>query len=275
MDNRIGRLQQLERPLVMGILNITPDSFSDGGQFFSATAAYDQAARMIDAGADILDIGGESTRPNATPVATDVELGRVVPVVEKLRKQFDVAISVDTSKPDVMRAAIRAGVDIVNDVLALGQPQAMDVVAASDVTVCLMHMRGEPRTMQSNPTYDDVVNDVKSFLLERANACQQAGIDKNRIWLDPGFGFGKTLAQNWRLFAHLPHFVATGYPVLVGISRKSMIGQLLDVDVNCRLAGSVTAAVLAAQKGANILRVHDVNETVQALKILKATIDAE
>jgi dihydropteroate synthase len=255
----------------MGIVNVTPDSFSDGGLHATADAAIAHARSLVDQGADILDIGGESTRPGAAPVAEHEELARVIPVIEAAR-EWGVPISVDTQKPNVMREAILAGASIVNDVLALRSPGAMEACAASDVTVCLMHMQGEPRTMQSAPRYADVVGDVKQFLLQRADACVRAGIRQDRIVIDPGIGFGKSLEHNLALLRATAEFAATGYPVLVGVSRKSMFKALLNLETNDRVLVSVVTAVLCAQRGASILRVHDVRETRQALSIMHGIV---
>jgi dihydropteroate synthase len=259
----------LDRPLVMGIVNVTPDSFSDGGQFFSAQAAIDHAAQLIEEGADILDIGGESTRPGAAEVAVDEELHRVMPVLEALR-DASVPLSIDTMKPEVMRAAIAAGASMVNDVNALRTPGAVEACAEPNVAVCLMHMLGTPRSMQQDPEYADVVSEINQFLLERAEVCERAGIARERIVVDPGFGFGKTSQHNLDLIRAVPQFVATGYAVMVGISRKSVLGRLVGKDAGGRLAASVSAALLLAQRGAHILRVHDVQATVDALKVWQA-----
>ena len=257
-------------PLVMGILNVTPDSFSDGGRFDRLDDALRHAERLIGEGADILDIGGESTRPGALPVAEDLELTRVLGVIEALSARFDIPISIDTSKPGVMRAAVDAGAAMVNDVNALRAPGALQTAAGLGVPVCLMHMRGEPRSMQSRIHYDDVVVEVRNFLLERAAACIDAGIPRKAIILDPGFGFAKTLEHNLLLLKHLRVLVDTGYPVLAGISRKSMIGMLTGREVDDRLAGSLAAAVLALEAGTAIVRVHDVAQTVDAVKVWQA-----
>jgi dihydropteroate synthase len=259
----------LTRPLVMGIVNVTPDSFSDGGKFLSHDAAIAHAHQLIEEGADILDIGGESTRPGAAPASLQEELDRVMPVIEALATG-PVPLSVDTQKPEVMKAAIAAGVAMVNDVNALQAPGAVETCAASNVAVCLMHMQGEPRTMQSNPHYAVVVAEVKAFLLARARACEEAGIAADRIVIDPGFGFGKTLAHNLALLADLNVLATAGYPLLAGLSRKSMFKALLQRDTDDRLVPSVVAAVLAVQKGAAIVRVHDVRETVDALRVFRA-----
>ncbi len=264
------RQLSLEHPVVMGILNVTPDSFSDGGKHSRLDDALRQAETMLNEGALILDIGGESTRPGAVDVTEQEELERVIPVITALRQRFDCVLSVDTSKAAVMSAAIQAGADMINDVRALLEPGALDVAAASQVPVCLMHMQGAPRSMQHKPHYDDVVAQVKQFLLQRAQACEQAGIGKERIILDPGFGFGKSLQHNYLLLAQLKPLVDSGYPLLAGMSRKSMIGQLLNVPVNERLAGSIACATIAALQGARIIRVHDVKETVQAVRVVTA-----
>ena len=264
----------LSTPVVMGILNLTPDSFSDGGRFPDCDSAISHAQAMVSEGAAIIDIGGESTRPGAAPVSVQQELDRVMPVIESLVAELPVPLSVDTSKPEVMQAAISAGAGMINDVMALRQEGAIEAVRdACHVLLCLMHMQGEPRSMQQNPRYDDVVGEVRHFLLERAALCEKAGIAQSSIILDPGFGFGKTLEHNTALLKNIDLLAGDGYPLLVGISRKSMIGQLLgDVPVDQRLQGSVAAAVIAAMKGANILRVHDVRETVEALKIVEALL---
>jgi dihydropteroate synthase len=264
----------LSSPVVMGILNLTPDSFSDGGRFNDCDSAVRHALAMVNAGAAIIDIGGESTRPGAQAVTVQQELDRVMPVVEAVVAELPVPLSVDTSKPAVMRAAITAGAGMINDVMALRAKGAIEAVRdAGDVALCLMHMQGEPRTMQTNPQYGDVVSEVRDFLLDRASVCEKAGIASSRILLDPGFGFGKTLEHNLALLKNIGQLAGEGYPLLVGISRKSMIGQLLgDAPVDRRLHGSVSAAVIAAMQGANILRVHDVRETVDALKIVEALL---
>lgn len=264
------RSLDLSRPVVMGILNLTPDSFSDGGRYNRHDAALRQAEQMLADGAVIIDIGGESTRPGAAAVPAQEELARVVPVIEALRRQFDCVISIDTSKAAVMSAAVQAGADIINDVCALLAPGALDVAVSAQVPVCLMHMQGAPRSMQQAPQYQDVVAEVKQFLLERAHACEQAGIDKQQIILDPGFGFGKSLTHNYVLLQQLQQFADCGYPLLAGMSRKSMIGQLLNIPLNERLAASVACATIAALQGARIIRVHDVKETVQAVRVVTA-----
>lgn len=257
-------------PLVMGVLNVTPDSFSDGGRWQDPGAALDHALRMFADGADVVDVGGESTRPGSRPVSAGEELERVIPVIEGLRARIDAPVSIDTSKPEVMRAAIGAGACMINDVRALRVPGALAAAAELGVPVCLMHMQGDPPTMQAAPGYRDVVAEVMEFLQARAEACREAGLAPEKIVLDPGFGFGKTLRHNCALFQALPRFCALGYPVLVGLSRKSMLGAITGREVGERIAASVAGAVLAARYGASILRVHDVAETVDALKVLAA-----
>ena len=254
----------------MGIVNVTPDSFSDGGKFAATNLAVEHALKLAEEGADILDIGGESTRPNATPVSLQQELDRVIPVIEALSKQVNIPISIDTYKPQVMQAAIAAGASMVNDVRALQEDGALEVVAKFNVGVCLMHMQGTPQTMQQNPHYDDVVNDVKAFLAARLQASIGAGIGASRILLDLGFGFGKTREHNITLLQNLESFADLGQPLLVGLSRKSVLGQMTGNDVDARLYASIAASVLSAMKGAKILRVHDVKATVEALKVVVA-----
>jgi dihydropteroate synthase len=261
----------LARPVVMGVLNVTPDSFSDGGRFVAAEAAVAHGLKLVEEGADIVDIGGESTRPGAALVSIDEELRRVVPVVERLREAgVHAVISVDTSKPEVMRAAVAAGASLINDVRSLAAPGALEAVADSGCAVCLMHMQGDPRTMQRAPSYVDVVKEVKAFLLERVQRCLVAGVAPERIAIDPGFGFGKTLEHNLELLRHLGELSAEGWPVLVGLSRKSIAGTLTGRGAGERVHGSVALAVLAALNGARIVRAHDVPATVDALKIVAA-----
>lgn len=260
----------LAAPRVMGIINVTPDSFSDGGKYAHTQKAVEHALALVAQGADILDIGGESTRPNATPVGLQEELDRVIPVIELLAKQVSIPISIDTYKPKVMQAALDAGASIINDVRALQEEGALEVAAKSSAGICLMHMQGTPQTMQQNPHYENVTNDVKSFLKARLQASIDAGIDASRILLDPGFGFGKTREHNITLIRELESFVELGQPLLVGLSRKSVLGQVTGNDVDARLYASIAASVIAAMKGAKILRVHDVSATVQALKIVTA-----
>jgi dihydropteroate synthase len=265
-----GRIVKLDQPRIMGILNVTPDSFSDGGQWLGKSEAIQHALAMQEAGADIIDIGGESTRPGAQAVSSQQELDRVIPVIEAIVPQLSVPVSIDTSKPEVMREAVGVGAGMINDVYALRQEGALQAAADLAVPVCLMHMLGDPRVMQQNPVYDDVSAEVKGFLLERAKQCELSGIPAQNIVLDPGFGFGKTLEQNLDLFHKLPALVASGYPVLVGVSRKAMIGQLTGREMPDRVPGSITAAVLAVLQGASIVRVHDVAETQDALNIVKS-----
>ncbi len=265
------RLVNLSAPLVMGIVNVTPDSFSDGGLHATTARAIDHALQLVAEGAAMVDIGGESTRPGAQAVSEAEELARVVPVIEGIRARSDVIISIDTSKPAVMAAAVAAGAQLINDVWALRQPGALAVAATSGAAVCLMHMLGEPRTMQQAPEYDDVVTQVATFLQQRVEACAAAGIGRNRIVLDPGFGFGKNLSHNFRLLARLNE-LAGELPLLAGMSRKSMIGAVTGRDLQGRLAGSVAAAVLAAVQGARIIRVHDVAATVDALAVTMAML---
>jgi len=267
---RCGRYTfDLARPRVMGILNVTPNSFSDGGRYFNLPRALEHAKQMIRDGADIIDIGGESTRPGAVPVSVDDELARVLPLVEALAGS-NIAVSVDTRKPQVMRQAIAAGASMINDVNALRAPDALETASSADVGVCLMHMQGEPRTMQNAPGYGNVVSEVRDFLVERAEACVDAGIARESIVLDPGYGFGKRLAHNLALIRDLPVFVATGYPVLMGVSRKSSLGEITGRAIDQRLAASLAAGLACVARGARLLRVHDVRETVDALKVWSA-----
>jgi dihydropteroate synthase len=267
-------LLDLDTPVVMGILNVTPDSFSDGGRFAGLPTALAQAERMAAEGAAIIDVGGESTRPGAAPVDAAEELRRVIPVVERLVSSLAVPVSVDTRKPEVMRAAIAAGASMINDVAALCEPGAIDAVADSGVAVCLMHMLGEPRTMQLAPRYGDVLAEVRGFLRDRVAQCVEAGIARSRLVVDPGFGFGKTLAHNLELLRRLREIAADGIPVLAGVSRKSLIEALTGRDNGDRLAGSVVLAAIAVQNGARIVRAHDVGPTVDALRIAMA-VNAE
>ncbi|WP_417685134.1 dihydropteroate synthase [Pseudidiomarina gelatinasegens] len=261
---------------VMGILNATPDSFSDGGKFNQLDRALYQAEQMVADGAAWLDIGGESTRPGSQGVGVQEELERVIPIVEKLRKNFDVSLSVDTCKTAVMVEALKYGVRMINDINALRDEGAELLLASRpDVKVCLMHMQGEPRTMQHAPRYDDVVVEVKQFLDARVRACANAGIQKNNIYLDPGFGFGKSVRHNYQLLQRLQAFHELQLPLLIGMSRKSMVGQVTNREVSERLAGSIAAATIAAMKGAQIIRVHDVKETVDAMKVVAATLAGE
>jgi dihydropteroate synthase len=259
----------LDRPLIMGIVNVTPDSFSDGGRLKNVRQAVDHALHLVEQGADILDVGGESTRPGAEAVSEADELKRVLPVVEALQKE-GLVISVDTRKPGVMREVIHAGAAMINDVMALREPGAIEVVADSDLAVCLMHMKGEPRTMQSNPAYSDVLSEVRDFLAGRINACEQAGIAKNRLVIDPGFGFGKTLEHNLALLRHLNRLTDLGVPVLAGMSRKSMLGKLTGKPVEQREHAGIAAHLAAVLRGAAILRVHDVEAMKDALMVWQA-----
>jgi len=265
-----GKPLDLTEPRVMGVLNITPDSFSDGGRFLGRDQAIEQALSMVEQGAAILDIGGESTRPGADDVPVEEELRRVVPVIEAIAPELPVPISVDTSKPEVMRAAVEAGAGMINDVYALRRDGALEAASSLSVPVCLMHMQGEPRTMQHSPQYDDVVADVTAFLRRQVVRCTEAGIARERIVLDPGFGFGKTLQHNLELLKRLDKVTAEDLPVLVGMSRKSMIGAVLDAGVDERLYGSVAVATLAAWQGARIIRAHDVKATVDAVTMVAA-----
>ena len=260
----------LTHPLVMGVLNVTPDSFSDAGRFASPDEAVQHGLRLAAEGAALVDVGGESTRPGAQPVTAEEELRRVLPVIEQLRRATTAVISIDTSKPEVMRAAASAGAGFINDVRALREPGALEAAAASGCGLCLMHMQGEPRTMQVAPHYRDVVGEVRAFLAARVAACRDAGIDAARITIDPGFGFGKSLEHNLTLLRHLPELAAGGPPVLVGLSRKSTVGKLTGREPGERVYGSVALAVIAALKGAHIIRAHDVAATVDALRVAAA-----
>lgn len=268
--NCAGKVLDLSRPCVMGILNVTPDSFSDGGRFDSLQNALDQAQLMIEQGARIIDIGGESTRPGAQAVGVSEELDRVVPVIEALSKEISVPISIDTNKPEVMCEAVNAGAGMINDVMALTADGALEAALEAQVPVCIMHMQGKPRTMQENPQYGDVVEDIYAYLAGRIDACVNAGINREEIIVDPGFGFGKTLDQNLSLLANFDRFSDLGVPVLAGISRKSMLGAITGKDVEDRVAASVAAALISLQRGASIVRVHDVAETVDAIAVLQA-----
>ncbi len=266
-----GQTLSLATPQVMGILNVTPDSFSDGGTHNTPAKALEHARKMIAEGAAIIDIGGESTRPGAAEVSPEQEAERVIPVVAAIARESDVWISVDTSKALVIREAANAGAHILNDIRSFSEPGALQAAAQSGLLVCVMHMQGEPRTMQQAPHYQNVVREVYTYLEAQVARCVAAGIEKNHIILDPGFGFGKTLTHNYQLLDKLDLFHNLGLPVLAGMSRKSMIGQLMDIPPDERVAGSVACAVIAAMKGAQIIRVHDVKETVQAMKVVEAT----
>lgn len=269
-----NKVLDLNVPQIMGILNFTPDSFSDSGQFYQLDKALIQIQKMLQAGASIIDIGGESTRPNADEVTLEQELERVVPLVEAVRKRFDCWISVDTSKAQVMVESAKVGMDLINDIRALQEPQALETALKLRLPVCLMHMQGQPRTMQANPYYDDVVGEVLEFLKKRTALCLEEGMKPENIIWDVGFGFGKTVQHNYKLLQQLARFAAEGFPLLAGLSRKSMIGAVLDKTVEQRAMGSVAGALIAAMNGATILRVHDVEQTADALKIWQATLNA-
>lgn len=264
------RTLDLSRAHVMGILNVTPDSFSDGGRYSTLEAALQRAIEMHSAGASLIDIGGESTRPGAAKVSVQQELDRVAPLVELIARECDVVVSVDTSTPEVITETARLGAGLINDVRALRREGALAAAAATGLPVCLMHMRGEPQTMQDEPHYDDVAAEVAEFLQERVAACVQAGISTDRIILDPGFGFAKNTQHNYELFKRLPELLNLQYPLLVGVSRKSMVGHILNQPVDQRLYGSLALAVMALERGAKILRVHDVEQTMDVLKIFNA-----
>jgi len=268
-----GRLLDLSRPQVMGILNITPDSFSDGGDFLDLAKAAVRGAQMVEEGAAIIDVGGESTRPGAVAVPLDEELRRVIPVIEALREEVPVPVSIDTRKPEVMQAAVAAGAGLINDVNALQEPGAVAMAASLKVPVCLMHMQGVPESMQESPAYDNVLTEVTGFLTGRAAVCMQQGIPRERILLDPGFGFGKTTTHNLQLLQQLECLVATGFPLLVGLSRKSLIGKVLGLPVDKRLYPGLALAVLAVWKGAAVVRCHDVRETREAIDMCRAVRD--
>ena len=264
-----------EKPRVMGVLNVTPDSFSDGGQYVGVTAAFNHAQKMVSEGAAFIDVGGESTRPGATPVSTQEELDRVIPVIEKISANLNCVISIDTSCPQVMAAAAQAGAGLLNDVRAFQRDGALQVAAKTGLPICLMHMRGEPKTMQQQPIYDSVVDEVKNFLLQRVDACLAAGVSRNNIIIDPGFGFGKTLAHNLELLASLTQLKTLDLPLLVGMSRKSMIGAILQNETSERLYGGLALATLAVQHGANIIRTHDVKPTSDAVAVAYAVKTSE
>lgn len=262
----------MKMPDVMGILNVTPDSFSDGGQHNRLDDALRHAERLIGEGAAWIDIGGESTRPGAAEVSEQDEVDRVAPVVEAIKGRFDIKVSIDTSKAKVMTESLRLGADMINDIRALMEPGALAALAASKAQVCLMHMQGQPRTMQAAPRYQDLMGEVSQFLVDRVKACEAVGISRDRIWLDPGFGFGKSLEDNYVMLNRLKEFQQLGLPLLVGMSRKSMVGQLLGREVQERLAGSLACALIAVQQGAGIIRVHDVQQTRDAIRVWHATV---
>jgi len=262
-----GKSLDLSVPQVMGIVNVTPDSFSDGGQYFSADKALLQARRLVDEGAAIIDIGGESTRPGSAPVDVEEEIRRVLPAIKAISSELNVVVSIDTMKADVMRAAVNAGAGLINDVNALRSDGALQAAAELNVPVCLMHMQGSPQTMQQSPHYDDVVAEVMTFLQQRILACENAGISREKLILDPGFGFGKRAKHNLRLMKHLQTFLTLDLPLLVGVSRKSIVGEMLNVSVDDRLSGSLALASIAVWQGAKIIRSHDVRETVQAVRL--------
>ena len=271
MELRLGdRILTLDKPRVMGVLNVTPDSFSDGGRFISAGAAIEQATSMAEQGADIIDVGGESTKPGSDELPVQVELDRILPVIESIAERLDVVVSVDTSKPEVMQAAVAAGAGLINDVFALQRDGAMEAAAGLNAAICVMHMQGEPRTMQVRPEYKALPDDIIDFLTERVRACTAAGIDSRRLIVDPGFGFGKNDGHNLKILANLERFRDLKLPLLVGLSRKRTLGNLTGKASDERVAAGVAAAVIAASKGANIVRTHDVGPTVDALKILDA-----
>lgn len=268
-----NQIMDLSFPQVMGIVNMTPDSFSDGGNYNNLDDAIRRVDSMIQSGATFIDVGGESTRPGAAEVSVEEELDRVIPLVEKIARYFDVWISVDTSKPQVMTESAKAGAHLINDIRALTEPGAIEAAAKTQLPVCIMHMQGDPKTMQNAQHYQqDIYQEVDQFFTQHINRCVNAGIEREKIILDPGFGFGKTLQHNYRLLAKLNNFHHFGLPLLVGMSRKSMIGQVLNVAPQERMIGSVSCAVIAAMQGAQIIRVHDVKETFDALRIVQATL---
>jgi len=268
--------ENISKPRIMGILNVTPDSFSDGGLYDSLEQAVRQAEAMVEQGAELVDIGGESTRPGADTVSLEEETQRVIPVIEALvKRNLNAVISIDTQKPELMKRAVEAGASMINDVFALQRPGAVEIVASLQVPVCLMHMQGLPQTMQANPSYGNVVTEVITFLQERIKVCIEGGIDKNKLLIDPGFGFGKSLQHNLSLMKHLDEFKCLGLPILIGVSRKRMIGDILDKSVDERALGSVVCAIMAMMAGAAILRVHDVEQTLQAVKLYNAIKNAD
>ena len=267
MTNPLNLMYKI--PQVMGILNVTPDSFSDGGQYTKIDKALNQVEEMITNGASIIDLGGESTRPGSLAVSEKDEINRVIPVLKAIKQRFTIKVSIDTNKANVMAESIEHGADIINDVRALQNKNCLHVMSQTKLPICLMHMQGNPSNMQTSPHYNDIINDINIFFVERINACLNAGIDKSRLILDPGFGFGKTMDQNFNLLARFDHFKHFNLPLLAGLSRKSMFGTLLNREVKDRVSASIASAIIAAQHGANIIRVHDVKETVDALKVLE------
>ncbi|MBX4180790.1 dihydropteroate synthase [Sodalis sp. CWE] len=271
----LGRTLNLEAPNVMGILNVTPDSFSDGGKYQTLTSAIDHTAEMLANGATIIDIGGESTRPGAQTISDEEETERVVPIIMALSKRFDVFISVDTSKSLVIKESAKAGAHLINDIRALREPNALKAALNSQLLICLGHMQGEPRTMQANPRYKNVFEEIKKFFAQKISHCEATGIKKNRLLIDPGFGFGKNLEHNYQILAQLGQLHCFNLPLVVGMSRKSMIGNIINAPVEKRIFGSISCAVIAALQGAQIIRAHDVKETVEAMKIVKAIFKAK
>lgn len=270
-----GKTLDLSQPKIMGIVNATPDSFSDNGAYYQFTDALKHVERLLREGADIIDIGGESTRPNAPIVTLEEELGRVIPLIKAVHEEFNCWISIDTSKAEVIKQAVEVGANMINDVRALSEPEALATAAELNLPTCIMHMQGTPQTMQNAPKYQNIIDEVSDYLAKRAQQCIDAGISRENIILDPGFGFGKTTEHNYQLLANFKKFEALGYPLLAGISRKSMLGHVTGKDVEQRVSASISAALLATERGAHILRVHDVAETKDALLILQAVRDAE
>ena len=273
MMSKLEALLAERRPLVMGVVNVTPDSFSDGGRYLKVGAAVKRALSMVEEKVDIVDVGGESTRPGAEPVSEETELKRVVPVIQKIREESEVCISVDTSTPEVMRQAALVGCDVINDVRSLTREGALDAAAESGVAVCLMHMKGEPSHMQNNPTYENLIDEIRDFFRERISACEHAGIKRKQLLIDPGFGFGKTALHNLELVNRLRHFKRFGLPILIGVSRKSTIKKILGGNNDNLKIASVAAALIASLNGADVLRVHDVTETVAALRVAQSIVE--
>jgi len=273
MTSKLEALLAERRPLVMGVVNVTPDSFSDGGRYLKVDAAVKRALSMVEEKVDIVDVGGESTRPGAKPVSEETELKRVVPVIQKIREESDVCISVDTSTPEVMRQAALVGCDVINDVRSLTREGALDAAAESGLAVCLMHMKGEPSHMQNNPTYKNLIDEIRDFFRERISACDHAGINRKHLLIDPGFGFGKTALHNLELVNRLRHFKCFGLPILIGVSRKSTIKKILGGNNDNLKIASVAAALIASLNGADVLRVHDVKETVAALRVAQSIFE--